>query len=119
MPGRIYPKKPKQTTRKTQNKLPEAKLQIARDYYEQIYKKDINTLIEIKTGENSVPAAEKNLLKFRDVIKKHNDSVLKNTEHPGVVYREPDLMIIICANASMAYTTEKGVKVIPAGCMRG
>ena len=75
-------------------------------------------LIEIKTGENAIPAAEKNLLKFGEVIRKHNESALKDKEHPGVLYREPDLLIIICANASMAYTTEKGVKIIPAGCLR-
>ncbi|MBR6296782.1 MAG: ATP-binding protein [Treponema sp.] len=75
-------------------------------------------LIEIKTGENSVPAAEKNLLKFKDVIKKHNDSVTKDKEHPGVLYRMPDLLIVICANATMSYTTESGVKIIPAGCLR-
>ena len=75
-------------------------------------------LIEIKTGENAIPAAEKNLLKFGEVIRKHNESALKDKEHPGVLYREPDLLIVICANASMAYTTEKGVKIIPAGCLR-
>ena len=75
-------------------------------------------LIEIKTGENAVPAAEKNLLKFVDVIKKHNQEASENKEHPGVLYREPDLLIIICANASMSYTTENGVKVIPVGCLR-
>lgn len=26
---------------------------------------------------------------------KHNKEVLANKEHPGVVYREPDLLIII------------------------
>ena len=75
-------------------------------------------LIEIKTGENAVPAAEKNLLKFVDVIKKHNQEASENKEHPGVLYREPDLLIIICANASMVYTTENGIKVIPVGCLR-
>ncbi|MBQ7159875.1 MAG: ATP-binding protein [Treponema sp.] len=75
-------------------------------------------LIEIKTGENAIPAAEKNLLKFGEIIRKHNESALKDKEHPGVLYREPDLLIVICANASMAYTTEKGVKIIPAGCLR-
>ncbi|MBR5337935.1 MAG: ATP-binding protein [Lachnospiraceae bacterium] len=74
-------------------------------------------LIEIKTGANAIPAAEKNLLKFKDLIVKHNEAVLSNTEHPGVTYREPDLLIIICANAPMAYTTEKGVKVVPVGVL--
>ena len=75
-------------------------------------------LIEIKTGENAIPAAEKNLLKFGEIIRKHNAAALKDEEHPGVLYREPDLLLIICANASMAYTTEKGIKIIPAGCLR-
>ena len=75
-------------------------------------------LIEIKTGENAVPAAEKNLLKFVEVIKKHNQAAQLNKEHPGVLYREPDLLLVICANASMAYTTSGGVKVIPVGCLR-
>ena len=68
-------------------------------------------LIEIKTGENAVPAAEKNLLKFCDVIRKHNEAALSNKEHPGVLYREPDLLLIICANASLSYTRESGVNV--------
>lgn len=75
-------------------------------------------LIEIKTGVNAVPNAEKNLLKFREVIKEHNEKALKNKEHPGVVYREPECLIVICGNATMAYTTEKGVKVVPIGCLK-
>ena len=75
-------------------------------------------LIEIKTGVNAIPKAEKGLLEFRNVIKKHNEKALLNKEHPGVTYREPSLLIIICANAEMAYTTDNGVKVIPVGCMR-
>lgn len=74
-------------------------------------------IIEIKTGVNAIPMAEKNLLKFRDIIVKHNQDALSNKEHPGVVYREPDLLIIICANAPMAYTTKNGVKVIPIGVL--
>lgn len=74
-------------------------------------------LIEIKTGANAIPAAEANLLKFKDVIRRHNEAALSNEKHPGVIYREPDLLIIICANAPMAYTTENGVKVIPIGCL--
>lgn len=75
-------------------------------------------LVEIKTGANAISAAESNLLKFSGLIKRHNEEVLKNKDHPGVVYREPSLLIIICANAPMAYTTDKGVKVIPVGCLR-
>lgn len=75
-------------------------------------------LIEIKTGMNSVPSAEKSLLKFKEVIRNHNEKVLANKEHPGVTYREPSQLIIICGNAPMAYTTESGVKVVPVGCLR-
>ena len=75
-------------------------------------------LIEVKTGANAIPSAEKNLLKFKDVIKKHNKEVQKNKEHPGVKYREPDLLVIICAIAPMAYTTENGVIVVPVGCLK-
>jgi len=75
-------------------------------------------LIEIKAGMNSVPSAEKSLLKFKEVIRTHNEKVLANKEHPGVTYREPSQLIIICGNAPMAYTMESGVKVIPVGCLR-
>ena len=75
-------------------------------------------LIEIKTGINAVPKAEEGLLKFRDVIRQHNEKALSNKEHPGVTYREPSLLMIICANAEMAYTTDNGVKVVPVGCLK-
>lgn len=75
-------------------------------------------LVEIKTGENSVPAAEKNLLKFKELIKKHNAEALSDKEHPGVLYREPDLLLVICAKAPIAYTTANGVKVLPIACLR-
>jgi hypothetical protein len=58
------------------------------------------------------------LLKFRDVIKKHNEEALENKKHPRPVYREPDALIIICATAPMAYTTDNGVKVVPIGCLK-
>lgn len=75
-------------------------------------------LIEIKTGMNAIPTAEANLLKFDQMIARHNEAVLKDLKHPGVPYRRPDQLIIICANAPMAYTTANGVKVVPAGCLR-
>lgn len=75
-------------------------------------------LIEIKTGMNKIPEAEKSLLKFDNVIKAYNERALKNGEHPRDVYREPSALIVICANANMAYTTESGVKVVPIGCLR-
>lgn len=75
-------------------------------------------LIEIKTGANKIPEAEKSLLRFKDAIRKHNEEVLKNVEHPRAVYREPSALIVICANAPMAYTTDKGVKIVPIGCLK-
>lgn len=75
-------------------------------------------LIEIKTGMNAIPAAEKGLLKFKDLIHQHNLKAMENPDHPRPAYREPSLLVIICANAPLAYTTEKGVHVIPVGCLR-
>ena len=75
-------------------------------------------LIEIKSGENAIPQAEKNLLKFKELVKTHNEKVSKDKDHPGVKYREPDLLIVICAKAQMAFTTASGIKVIPIGCLK-
>ena len=75
-------------------------------------------LIEIKTGMNKIPEAEKNLLKFKSLIKAHNAEVSANKDHHGVLYREPSFLGVICANAQIAYTTENGVKVIPVGCLK-
>ena len=75
-------------------------------------------LIEIKVGANKIPDAERSLLKFRDLIKKHNKAATNNPKHPRAVYREPEALIIICANAPISYTTENGVKAVPIGCLR-
>ncbi|MBR5421795.1 MAG: ATP-binding protein [Lachnospiraceae bacterium] len=75
-------------------------------------------LIEIKTGANRIPDAEASLLKFREVIRKHNEIATKDKERTRAIYREPSALIVICATAPMAYTTEKGVRVIPVGCLR-
>lgn len=75
-------------------------------------------LIEIKTGVNKVPEAEKLLLKFRGVIRKHNEEALKNPEHLRPVYREPSALIVICATAPVGYTTDNGVKIVPVGCLK-
>lgn len=75
-------------------------------------------LIEIKTGVNKIPEAEKSLLKFKDVIKNHNEEALNNLEHPRAIYREPSALIVICATAPMGYTTDTGVKVVPIGCLK-
>ena len=75
-------------------------------------------LIEIKIGANKIPEAEKSLLKFKDVIQKYNQKALASEKHPRDVYREPSALIIICANANMAYTIDSGVKIIPVGCLK-
>lgn len=75
-------------------------------------------LIEIKTGVNKIPEAEKSLLKFKDVIRTHNEEALNNPEHPRAVYREPSALILICATAPMGYTTDAGVKIVPIGCLK-
>lgn len=75
-------------------------------------------LIEIKLGANRISEAETNLLRFRDVIRKHNEAALVNPKHPRPVFREPDALIIICGNMPIALTTERGVHVIPVGCLR-
>ncbi|MGN0317528.1 MAG: ATP-binding protein [Lachnospira sp.] len=75
-------------------------------------------LIEIKTGVNKIPDAEKSLLKFSEVIRKHNEEALKDSEHPRAVYREPSALIVICATAPVGYTTDNGVKIVPVGCLK-
>ena len=65
-------------------------------------------LIEIKVGANKIPEAERSLLKFRNVIRKHNEEALKNPDHPRAIYREPTSLIVICANAPMTFTTDAG-----------
>lgn len=75
-------------------------------------------LIEVKNSLAGLNEAEKNLLKFKELITKHNEKALQNKEHRGVVYREPSALVLICANADMAYTTQNGVKVVPIGCLK-
>ena len=75
-------------------------------------------LIEIKLGANRIAEAEASLLRFKKAISDHNQKALENKEHPKPVYREPSALIVICGNAPMAYTTEKGIHVIPFGCLR-
>lgn len=75
-------------------------------------------LIEIKTGTNKIPEAEKSLLRFQEVISSYNQTALASGAHPRDVYREPSALIIICGNATMAYTTASGVKVVPIGCLK-
>lgn len=59
-------------------------------------------LIEIKTGVNEVPTAEKGLLKFVEMIREYNKKALADSKHPRAIYREPTLLITICANAPMS-----------------
>ncbi|MBQ6903754.1 MAG: ATP-binding protein, partial [Lachnospiraceae bacterium] len=75
-------------------------------------------LIEIKNSLARLQEAEKNLTKFKDLIIKHNEKALENKEHPGVIYREPSAMILVCANLDMAFTTESGIKIVPIGCLK-
>ena len=75
-------------------------------------------LIEIKIGANKIADAEKSLLRFRDVINRHNEEARKNPEHPKAVYRDPSALIVICATAPVGYTTENGVKIVPVGCLK-
>ena len=75
-------------------------------------------LIEIKIGANKIADAEKSLLRFRDVINRHNEEARKNPEHPKAVYRDPSALIVICATAPVGYTTENGVKIVPIGCLK-
>lgn len=75
-------------------------------------------LIEIKTGMNKIPEAEKALLRFNDVIENYNARALQNEAHPRDIYRKPSALIVICANANMAYTTDSGLKIVPIGCLR-
>lgn len=75
-------------------------------------------LIEIKTGFNQIAAAEKNLMKFDELIDAHNTSAKLDDDHPGVEYRKPSLKLIICATADTAITLDSGVKIIPVGCLK-
>lgn len=75
-------------------------------------------LIEIKTGAGRIPDAERSLLKFKDLIAAHNEAARKDKKHPKPVYRVPSALIVICADASIGYTTESGVKVVPIGCLK-
>ncbi len=65
---------------------------------------------------------------LRDLLvyaENHNARLLHYTDDTGLeadaVYQMEDgryALIVIRANANMAYTTESGVKVVPIGCLR-
>ena len=52
----------------------------------------------------------------------HNAKVMHYTDDMGLeadaVYREPSVLMVICANAPMAYTADNGVKIVPIGCLK-
>lgn len=75
-------------------------------------------LIEIKLNYNSFDKAEKNFLKFKELIKEHNKKVTLDKEHPGVLYKEPKRMIFISASGGNAFVSENGVIAIPFGCLK-
>lgn len=47
-----------------------------------------------------------------------NDKAPLDKEHPGVTFREPDYLIVICANALISYVIDNGVIVMPFGCLK-
>ena len=49
---------------------------------------------------------------------KNNEEAIKNPARPRAVHREPTALIIICATAPLGYTTDAGVKIVPAGCLK-
>ena len=78
-----------------------------------------NSKQNTRKTQNIIPEKLKfQLLRFQSVIKQHNETAAGNKEHPSVLFREPSLLIIICSNCPMAYTTENGVKIIPVGCLK-
>ena len=84
-----------------------------------VYAENHNVRVLHYTDDMGMEAdAEKSLLKFKEVIQRYNESALKNVDHPRAVYREPSALIVICANAPMAYTTDMGVEIVPIGCLK-
>jgi predicted AAA+ superfamily ATPase len=61
-------------------------------------------LAEIKLGARQIGEAETSLLRVSEKLVKGGA-------------KAPKSMIIVCGTVPYAYTTERGVKVIPAGCM--
>ena len=80
--------------------------------------KNLKPILFDETGVNKIPEAESSLLRFKDVIVKHNEEALSNPQHPKALYREPSALIVICATAPMGYTTDAGVKIVPIGCLK-
>ena len=67
---------------------------------------DKYALFETKVIMKSVPEAEEHLLRLKDAI-------MSNQPKLG----EPEFMIII-VNDKIAYTTKKGILVVPIGCLK-
>jgi len=63
-------------------------------------------LVETKTGSSKIPEAEEHLLELKKLI-------LNN--QPGL--GEPEFLMVV-TNTSVAYTTSKGVLVVPIGCLK-
>ena len=70
--------------------------------------------IEKKLTQQEVAA--KAGISLRSYISYENDESKSKSLKP--IYREPSALIVICGNVPMAYTTERGVHVIPIGCLR-
>ena len=68
-------------------------------------------LIECRLGGSGIEKGAGQLIKIRDLIRKHS------REDAQDQIREPDLLIVLTVG-EMAYTRLDGVKVIPLGCLR-
>jgi predicted AAA+ superfamily ATPase len=67
-------------------------------------------LTEIKLGSKEIEDGVNNLLALKELIQK------ANAEKKGLPIREPDLLLVI-TGGKLAYE-EKGVKIIPIGCLK-
>ncbi|MCI1734123.1 MAG: DUF4143 domain-containing protein [Bacilli bacterium] len=67
-------------------------------------------LTEIKLGSREIEDGVNNLLTLKGLIQK------ANAEKKGLTIREPDLLLVI-TGGKLAYE-EKGVKIIPIGCLK-
>ncbi len=70
-------------------------------------------LIEIKLGGKNIEKGIDNLLKVKDLIKKHNLDLSKEQ----IRIPEPTLLLVITAT-EFAFTSPDGVKIIPIGCIK-
>ena len=68
-------------------------------------------LIECRLGGLGIENGAGQLIKIRDLIRKHN------TEEKQMPLREPELLIVL-TGGEMAYTRTDGVKAIPLACLK-